>query len=617
MLTAPLGYLSGRGVYPVQLPDVYKMAKRGIVGNPSSERLISTLIGVLDKNPLLVPRLGELLDNMAVQKFTRSKVKSDKPKLGSVDAAYARFYRELLSVDFSSPHESRIRAALVAKQSRPSTQTIPIQMAAVSTPDPFAGYPHARDLARPSYVQEAAPAAAAISPAPVVSRSLDPSLSPEDCVSTLMSVMGDDCLNSTHMFEANTLLMPFFNAAVTASKEGSLSLPHRDYFLEIWKTFEKRQVEASPDRRVSMVNQKMMFLMVLDRFGDTIRETLTPPVKDIIIFTHFESRNKLQPALGPSKTPKPVEALPSGTYAFLNALSRDEQQLGRGSFGRVRLAHQLDSDQTVAHKKQAPRTFRELFSIFREVAMHDRLQKVRSVASILDAHQYPGKKHFIGILMPLAQGSFSEVVQSRDHQINATPHTYAAGLPLWRGLVEAAKSLRDIHAEGVVHQDFKAENLLVDVEGHVQLSDLGFTVPVGVQDLEALGFNPKNFGGTFYPPEALSVWRSPQDVAKLDLPKVDTWAFGVSLLRAVQGDDFSKYRDHVLVGERGSSDQNPIFKWSDDAKLWVDRVLLRSNNANLQDMGRLILDCLQEDPAARPTMDQVCRSSWVLRNSGK
>jgi len=93
---------------------------------------------------------------------------------------------------------------------------------------------------------------------------------------------------------------------------------------------------------------------------------------------------------------------------------------------------------------------------------------------------------------------------------------------------DAARAIGHAHAQGVVHRDFKPENVLVTAEGEVRVADFGLAAAQGLDRLTKTGA----MLGTpsFMSPEQFEARR--EDTG----PPTDVWALGVTLYHALTGE---------------------------------------------------------------------------------
>jgi serine/threonine-protein kinase len=149
----------------------------------------------------------------------------------------------------------------------------------------------------------------------------------------------------------------------------------------------------------------------------------------------------------------------------------EERQLGRGASGRVVAALHEASGHRVAVKYLAPRLFQDpaFLDGFREEAELLRSLDVPDVVRIFDYVEMP--EQGAAIVMELVEGVSLHEMLSR--QGPATPES---ALTLLKG---SLLGLAAAHQLGIIHRDYKPENVLVDVEGNSKLSDFGIAVRAG------------------------------------------------------------------------------------------------------------------------------------------
>ena len=149
----------------------------------------------------------------------------------------------------------------------------------------------------------------------------------------------------------------------------------------------------------------------------------------------------------------------------------EERQLGRGASGRVVAAVHETSGQPVAIKYLASHLFRDpaFLDGFREEAELLRSLDVPDVVRIYDYVEMTDQG--AAIVMELVDGVSLHQMISR--QGPATPESALAVL---KG---SLYGLAAAHQLGIVHRDYKPENVLVDAEGTSKLSDFGVAVRAG------------------------------------------------------------------------------------------------------------------------------------------
>jgi tRNA A-37 threonylcarbamoyl transferase component Bud32 len=149
----------------------------------------------------------------------------------------------------------------------------------------------------------------------------------------------------------------------------------------------------------------------------------------------------------------------------------EERELGRGASARVVAAVHDDTGQHVAIKYLAPRLFRDpnFLARFRDEVEVLRSLDVPQVARLFAYREAPGEG--AAIVMELVNGvSLHEMIT---RQGATSPES---ALVVLKG---SLLGLAAAHRLGIVHRDYKPENVLVDAAGNSKLTDFGVAVRAG------------------------------------------------------------------------------------------------------------------------------------------
>lgn len=173
-----------------------------------------------------------------------------------------------------------------------------------------------------------------------------------------------------------------------------------------------------------------------------------------------------------------------------------------------------------------------------------------------------------------------------------------------RAFQQAGQGLAAIHGAGLVHRDFKPDNVLVDQGGRVQVTDFGL---VGRQEVAHEG----RLVGTpaYMAPEQHQ--RLPADA------RADQFAFCVALWEALtmelpfEGATLAELSKNVLAGRRRAP-ARPIPAW---IKRILDRGLALDREARYPDMDELLTD-LGRDPAPARRRRVIMGSALALAAVG-
>jgi predicted Ser/Thr protein kinase len=276
--------------------------------------------------------------------------------------------------------------------------------------------------------------------------------------------------------------------------------------------------------------------------------------------------------------PIPLLPLLSGSGAIPEHLGRYEVQeiIGRGAMGAVVLARDPAIDrivaikliQTAIHLSAAElEKYRERFH--REAKAAGKLLHP-GIVTVFDVGQGQGEIPFI--VMEYVQGkTLQEVLKTEE--LSPGEALRIAG--------DVLDALSYAHSQGVVHRDIKPSNILITPDRRAKIMDFGIAHVVGseyTQAGEVLG------SPNYMAPEQLSK-------KKIDL-RTDLFAFGVVLYRMLTGklpftgDSFASIAGGVLS-------ENPAPPET-------------INPAVSPALGRVVLRCLEKDPARRfPSANQV------------
>ncbi|CAK1546559.1 unnamed protein product [Leptosia nina] len=252
-----------------------------------------------------------------------------------------------------------------------------------------------------------------------------------------------------------------------------------------------------------------------------------------------------------------------------------EKTIGTGNFAVVKLATHVITKSKVAIKIIDKSRLDEdnLKKTFREIAIMKRLRHPH----IVKLYQVMESTHTLYLVTEYApNGEIFDHLVSRGRM----PESEAA-----RAFAQMVAAVGYCHANGVVHRDLKAENLLLDKDMNIKLADFGFS-------------NEYTTGSP------LSTWcGSPPYAApelfegrQYDGPKADIWSLGVVLYVLVcgalpfDGGTLSELRSVVVSGKF----RIPYFM--------------------SQDCEHLIRHMLVVEPDRRLTLRSVARHRWLRQN---
>ncbi|SDA02377.1 BZ3501_MvSof-1269-A2-R1_Chr12-3g03567 [Microbotryum saponariae] len=187
-----------------------------------------------------------------------------------------------------------------------------------------------------------------------------------------------------------------------------------------------------------------------------------------------------------------------------NALYSKIKKVGQGASGSVFVAKVLDSGSKVAIKQMdlshQPR--KEL--IVNEILVMKESQHP-NIVNYLDSFLVKGAELWV-VMEFMEGGALTDVIDS-----NSLEEEQIASISN-----ETCKGLQHLHGKSIIHRDIKSDNVLLDAQGHVKITDFGFCAKLTDQKSKRA-----TMVGTPY-------WMAPEVVKQKEYgAKVDIWSLGI------------------------------------------------------------------------------------------
>lgn len=210
---------------------------------------------------------------------------------------------------------------------------------------------------------------------------------------------------------------------------------------------------------------------------------------------------------------------PAPTANIVNAKLKKGKQLGAGSFGVVFQAMDVETGALVAVKQirlpsDAPSSSGIVKSVQREVDIMARLPSHPNCVKYLGSKK--SERHVSIFMEYVSGGTIETLLKQYGAFTEATMRRYAQMI---------LEGLLHLHSNGIIHQDIKGGNVLVDEQGRVaKIADFGCC-----KDLAKMTCSLRTAG--------TPLWMAPEvcSQGKADY-RSDVWSFGCLLLEMVKDD---------------------------------------------------------------------------------
>lgn len=224
--------------------------------------------------------------------------------------------------------------------------------------------------------------------------------------------------------------------------------------------------------------------------------------KRISTMTDMQIMEKLRSVVSPSN--------PETIYQKL-------KKIGQGASGSVYVARPIKGDM-VAHHRVAIKQIDLLLQPRKELIVNEitvmKESQHPNIVNFLEA--YLCHKSELWVVMEFMEGgSLTDIIEN-----NRLSEAQIATI-----CYETCKGLQHLHHKNIIHRDIKSDNMLLDAQGHVKITDFGFCAKLTEH---------KNKRATMV---GTPYWMAPEVVKQKEYgAKVDVWSLGIMAIEMIESE---------------------------------------------------------------------------------
>lgn len=254
----------------------------------------------------------------------------------------------------------------------------------------------------------------------------------------------------------------------------------------------------------------------------------------------------------------------------------DLKKIGQGASGGVYIARSTDASQKVVAIKQMNLEQQPKKELIINEILVMKGSKHPNIVNYIDSYLLKGE---LWVIMEYMEGgSLTEIVT----------HSVMTEGQIGAVCRETLKGLLFLHSKGVIHRDIKSDNILLNVDGNIKMTDFGFCAQINELNLKRT-----TMVGTPY-------WMAPEVVSRKEYgPKVDIWSLGIMVIEMIEGEppylNETPLRALYLIATNGTP-------------------RLKEPEALSYDIKKFLAWCLQVDFNKRGTADQLLQDKFILES---
>ena len=164
--------------------------------------------------------------------------------------------------------------------------------------------------------------------------------------------------------------------------------------------------------------------------------------------------------------------------------------IGKGAFGEVRVCRYIPNNTIVAIKKMKKEEMHKKNQVLHVRAERDVLSEAKNEWIVDLKFSFQDQNYLYLGMEFLPGGDLMSLLMARDILPEQEAKFYAA---------EIVMAIESVHKLDCIHRDLKPDNVLIDADGHIKLSDFGLTKKLDIKLIDNnLQNELRNFGNTNY-----------------------------------------------------------------------------------------------------------------------
>ena len=251
--------------------------------------------------------------------------------------------------------------------------------------------------------------------------------------------------------------------------------------------------------------------------------------------------------------------------------------IGRGGFGEVHICRNKITKEIVAVKKITKQVINQHNQYKHIMDEQDFLSKIKS-PWIINLKQSFQEGDFLFLIMDLCQGGDLLNLLKKYNTFKEDQAKFY--------IAEILLALDEIHRIGCIHRDVKPENILIDKNGHIKLSDFGLAKLSDItfkEDIINFKENTYLHHAKTYSCVGTAFYVAPEVLYKIEYDKsIDYWSLGIILYEMLIGENPFKGNNNREICKKVKEYEN-YFKFPKNSKISAEAKDLILNLVTLKE----------------------------------